>query len=77
MVEEGRLISGSGTQVSIIIPTYNESQNILKILKSIGEFLPKNILAEAIVIDDNSPDGTGKIVENETLLEPNFLSVNV
>jgi len=64
MIEEGRLVSGRGTQVSIIIPTYNESQNILKILKSIGEFLPKNILAEAIVIDDNSPDGTGKIVEN-------------
>jgi len=64
MTEEGRLVSGRGTQVSIIIPTYNESQNILKILKSIGEFLPKNILAEAIVVDDNSPDGTGKIVEN-------------
>jgi len=64
MIEEGRLVSGRGTQVSIIIPTYNESQNILKILKSIGEFLPKNILAEAIVVDYNSPDGTGKIVEN-------------
>ncbi|MCH8324516.1 MAG: glycosyltransferase family 2 protein [Thaumarchaeota archaeon] len=64
MAEEGRLVSGNGTQVSIIIPTYNESQNILKILKSIGDFLPKNILAEAIVVDDNSPDGTGKIVEN-------------
>jgi len=58
------LVSGRDTQVSIIIPTYNESQNILKILKSIGDFLPKNILAEAIVVDDNSPDGTGKIVEN-------------
>jgi len=64
MAEEGKLVSGRGAQVSIIIPTYNESQNILKILKSIGDILPKNILAEAIVIDDNSPDGTGKIVEN-------------
>jgi len=64
MEEEGRLVSGKGTQLSIIIPTYNESQNILKILKSIGDILPKNILVEAIVVDDNSPDGTGKIVEN-------------
>lgn len=64
MAKEGRLISGNGSQVSIIIPTYNESQNIIKILKSIGEILPKNILAEAIVVDDNSPDETGKIVEN-------------
>ena len=64
MAEESREISGNGTQVSIIIPTYNESQNILKILKSIGDILPPKILTEAIVVDDNSPDGTGKIVEN-------------
>ena len=51
-------------QISIIIPTYNESQNILNILKSIKENLPKNISAQAIVVDDNSPDGTGKIVED-------------
>jgi len=52
------------TQVSIIIPTFNESQNILKILKSIGENLPKNIITQAIVVDDSSPDGTGTIVED-------------
>jgi dolichol-phosphate mannosyltransferase len=51
------------TQVSIIIPTYNESQNILRILKSIQDNLPKNTKAQTIVIDDNSPDGTGKLVE--------------
>ncbi len=51
------------TQVSIIIPTYNESQNIVKILHTISKYVPKNISTEAIVVDDNSPDGTGKIVE--------------
>jgi len=51
-------------QVSIIIPTYNESQNILNILKSIGDIVPKHIFTEAIVVDDNSPDGTGKIVDD-------------
>jgi dolichol-phosphate mannosyltransferase len=50
-------------QISIIIPTYNESQNIVKILKSIKENLPTNIISQTIVVDDNSPDGTGKIVE--------------
>ncbi len=54
---------GNSAQVSIIIPTYNESQNIIQILKSIGSNLPKNLRTEAIVVDDNSPDGTGKIVE--------------
>ena len=56
--------TGNDTQVSIIIPTYNESKNILQILKSIGENLPLNFSTQAIVVDDNSPDGTGKIVED-------------
>ena len=50
-------------QVSIILPTYNESQNILSMLKSIRENIPKGILAETIVVDDNSPDGTGRLVD--------------
>ncbi|MBM3911341.1 MAG: glycosyltransferase family 2 protein [Thaumarchaeota archaeon] len=53
----------SNEQVSIIVPTYNESQNILSILKSIEDNLPKNSPVETIVVDDNSPDGTGNIVE--------------
>jgi len=51
-------------QVTIIVPTYNESQNIIGILKSIRENIPKGIHTETIVVDDNSPDGTGKIVED-------------
>jgi len=51
-------------EVSIIIPTYNESENIIQVLKSIGEHIPKDITTEAIIVDDNSPDGTGKIVED-------------
>lgn len=54
----------SNAQVSIIIPTYNESENILRVLKSIEENLPPNTTAQTIVVDDNSPDGTGKIVED-------------
>jgi len=50
-------------QVSIIVPTYNESQNIIDILKSIRKCIPDGFSTETIVVDDNSPDGTGKIVE--------------
>jgi dolichol-phosphate mannosyltransferase len=50
--------------LSIIIPTYNESENILKLIGAIKSNLPSNIITEIIVVDDNSPDGTGKIVEN-------------
>ena len=51
-------------QVSIIIPTYNESENIIQVLDSIGEHLPEDITTEVTVVDDNSPDGTGKVVED-------------
>ena len=57
-------IKQSQAQVSVIIPTYNESENVIQVLKSIGEHLPKDVEIEAIVVDDNSPDGTGKVVED-------------
>jgi len=51
-------------QLSIILATFNESQNILKMLNSIDNVLSSDIDSEIIVVDDNSPDGTGTIVEN-------------
>ncbi|MDA7940727.1 MAG: glycosyltransferase family 2 protein [Nitrosopumilus sp.] len=50
-------------QVSIIVPTYNESQNILGVLRSIRESIPSGVSAETIVVDDDSPDGTGRMAE--------------
>lgn len=49
--------------LSIILPTYNESENIIEILKTIKTCLPKNMKSEVIVVDDNSPDGTGMLVQ--------------
>ncbi len=45
----------------MIIPTYNEIENIQTILKSIFA-LNKNF--HVLVVDDNSPDGTGAAVKN-------------
>ena len=44
----------------IIIPTYNERENIQKLIK---EILNLEEEFHILVIDDNSPDGTGKVVE--------------
>ncbi len=50
--------------LSIIIPTYNEKENIKILLEKINkEFENNKINGEVIVVDDNSPDGTGKILE--------------
>lgn len=45
----------------VVIPTYNERENIGPLLDEIVN-LQKNI--EVLVVDDNSPDGTWKIVED-------------
>ncbi|MEM4230725.1 MAG: glycosyltransferase family 2 protein, partial [Candidatus Pacearchaeota archaeon] len=51
-------------KLSLIIPTYNEKENIQKLLTKINqEFKKNNIDGEIIVVDDNSPDGTGQILE--------------
>ena len=51
--------------LSIVIPTYNEKENILVLLKKINtEFKENKIKGEIIVVDDGSPDGTGNLVEN-------------
>ncbi len=45
----------------VIIPTYNEKENIEKIIRAVFQLEKKfNIL----VIDDGSPDGTAQIVHN-------------
>ena len=49
-------------QISIIVPTYNEAENICDIIKSIKSNLSE-VNAEIIVVDDDSPDGTGTIVD--------------
>lgn len=55
------LLKAGKVPLSIVLPTYNESQNIAKMLDSIAEALPADTAAEIIVVDDNSPDGTGDI----------------
>lgn len=48
----------------IIIPTYNEKENIKKLIDNILIVLKKNqINGHILIVDDNSPDGTYKIIK--------------
>ena len=44
----------------VVIPTYNESENIERMLQRIHECLPE---AGVLVVDDGSPDGTADLVK--------------
>ena len=49
---------------SIVIPTYNEAGGIERLIAALaGEFEAYGLDGELIVVDDNSPDGTGAIVD--------------
>ncbi|HEX5056022.1 MAG TPA: glycosyltransferase [Gammaproteobacteria bacterium] len=47
--------------LSIVLPTFNERDNILRLLDEIGKAV--KVPYEAIVVDDDSPDGTWRAVE--------------
>ncbi len=66
-------------KVTVIIPTYNEAGNIGELLDSIFQQIGenKNYSFTVLVVDDNSPDGTARVVEelkksNVSLLQRKF-----
>jgi dolichol-phosphate mannosyltransferase len=49
---------------SIVVPTYNEAGGIERLVTTLDDIFKQNGLdGEIIVVDDNSPDGTGAIVD--------------
>jgi dolichol-phosphate mannosyltransferase len=49
---------------SIVVPTYNEAAGIEKLVVMAADLFRENGLdGELIIVDDNSPDGTGSIVD--------------
>ena len=51
----------------VILPTYNEADNVLPLSREVLDASPA---LEVLVVDDNSPDGTGDLVEERRREEP-------
>ncbi len=53
-------------KIVIIVPTYNERENILPLMRKLQEQF-RNIAHDMhiLVVDDNSPDGTGEVIKKE------------
>lgn len=56
----------------VVIPTYNEKDNVAKIIHSLYNQHISNL--SILIVDDNSPDGTGQIVKN---LQPQYPSLHL
>ncbi len=48
-------------EVWVILPTYNEAENLERIVGAVLEHLPES--RRVLIVDDNSPDGTGEIAD--------------
>ena len=59
IVDQPQDFAGLGN-ILVIIPTYNEAENVTRITSRVRAAVPE---AHILVADDNSPDGTGKIAD--------------
>jgi len=60
-------------QVTIIVPTYNEAENLPKLVSALFALPLENL--KLLVVDDNSPDGTGRIADKLARQHPGKVSV--
>ena len=59
-------------KTTFIVPTYNEAENIPKLVKAVME-LPVSI--NLLIVDDNSPDGSGDLAEQMKKEHPGRIQV--
>ncbi len=60
-----------GLDVSVVLPTFNESENLRSLIPRICRTLDRTRLTfEVIVVDDDSPDGTGQVAESLAAMHP-------
>ncbi|MFL5242067.1 MAG: polyprenol monophosphomannose synthase [Gemmataceae bacterium] len=52
--------TAAAPRILVTLATYNERENITPLIKEIQQAIPS---ADVLVIDDNSPDGTGKVAD--------------
>ena len=57
-------------ELLIFIPTYNERENVEAIL---GQLLALKLDTDILFVDDNSPDGTGDLLDQLASAHPNMI----
>ena len=55
-----RVMTAAAPRTLIVVPTYNERDNVERFVRAVRSAAPH---ADVLVVDDASPDGTGKLVD--------------
>lgn len=53
--------SSGAPKTTVVVPTYNERENLPKLVGLLADLHIENL--HVLVVDDNSPDGTGKVAD--------------
>ncbi|MCH9667794.1 MAG: polyprenol monophosphomannose synthase [Actinomycetia bacterium] len=61
-----------GRRTLVIIPTYNECDNLLTIVSRVNDAAPD---VDVLIVDDGSPDGTGELADELALADPDRVHV--
>jgi len=69
---KGGKLGTTKNKLLIVIPTYNEKENIENLIRLLLEIESK---PDILVVDDNSPDGTGEILDKLALKHKESISV--
>jgi dolichol-phosphate mannosyltransferase len=61
--QKGTILTQDGAEAGrtlVVLPTFNERDNLVPVVDAVQQYLPG---ATVLIVDDNSPDGTGKIAD--------------
>ncbi len=66
-------------KIVLILPCYNESENLFKIKKELSEleYLIKNVNFQLIIVNNGSTDNSEDILKSEAFLNSSIRSINV
>lgn len=63
-----------GVRSLIVIPTYNERENLKPLIEAILKLVPQTV--ELLVVDDGSPDGTGQLADQLSRENPRIQALH-
>ncbi|MBW2981186.1 glycosyltransferase [Candidatus Woesearchaeota archaeon] len=61
--------------VSVVIPSYNEEGNVIRLIDRITKAIGKNYSFEVVIVDDASTDNTKKVLTKRALKDKNVVAV--
>ncbi len=67
-IERAKLAT-QAPELAVVIPTFNERDNVIPLLEKVGAALP-GVIWEAVFVDDDSKDGTPAVIAERARIDP-------